>query len=159
MNANELDFIQAYELGDALFTEMFEGLPPRYNWTDDEMAILYQMQVEELRGTRSPESHKVMFSDMTRPFLNMMKNIVTPGSVAEESLMYPTDVKYLIYSAHDTNIVNILTQLNPTNYELWGVNYAASIYYELHKSDKRKCKKSEDPACFSVKIRYNNDLL
>ena len=85
-----------------------------------------------------------------------MKNIITPGSISEDSLMYDQKVKYLIYSAHDTNVVNILEHLNPVNEDLKGVQYAASIYYELHKSDTIECARSQDSKCFTVKIRYND---
>ena len=42
------------------------------------------------------------------------------------------DIKYLIDSAHDDNISNMIMWLNPINYELVDVAYASPIHFELH---------------------------
>jgi hypothetical protein len=40
MDIDDVHFIFAYELGDAIFSEEFEGLPSRHEWTDEEWGYL-----------------------------------------------------------------------------------------------------------------------
>jgi len=45
-----------------------------------------------------------------------------------------TGPKYRLYSAHDTNIANILKIMVPT-YKWPYIQYASNIYFELYKTD------------------------
>lgn len=42
--------------------------------------------------------------------------------------------KYRMYSAHDTQVTNVLYQLNP-NYNFTYIKYAANFIFELHQID------------------------
>mgnify|MGYP000108694901 CR=1 FL=1 len=67
-------------------------------------------------------------------------NKVTTGGTG-----YP---RYRVYSAHDTNIANWLTQINPT-YNYLYIAYAANIFIELYS----------DSTNYFVKTLYNGKPL
>jgi len=43
-------------------------------------------------------------------------------------------LRYRLYSAHDTNVANIIKQIAPS-FEWDNIPYATNIYFELHKFD------------------------
>ena len=58
------------------------------------------------------------------------------------------NLKYLIYSAHDTQLANALEILNPVNFTLFTVPFCSTIYFELHYTDE--CIENRNTTCFTV---------
>jgi len=64
--------------------------------------------------------------------------------------MYPEVPLFRIYSAHDTQIANVLAQLDPS-FNFTYIKYASNIYFELYQEQTQ----SE----FVVKVSYNGNYL
>jgi hypothetical protein len=81
------------------------------------------------------------------------KQLIKPVSEIQEITMGSgtyTGPKYRLYSAHDTNIANILKQINPT-FSWHGIRYASNIYFEVHQDIIRKT--------YHIKVMYNGQPL
>jgi hypothetical protein len=64
-------------------------------------------------------------------------------------------LKYLMYSSHDDSLANTLLFLNPSNLDLTQIQFAASLYLELHYDDE--ClKTTKNTSCFSLHAFHNN---
>eukprot|EP00350_Pseudokeronopsis_sp_OXSARD2_P008907 CAMPEP_0170546944 /NCGR_PEP_ID=MMETSP0211-20121228/5315_1 /TAXON_ID=311385 /ORGANISM="Pseudokeronopsis sp., Strain OXSARD2" /LENGTH=81 /DNA_ID=CAMNT_0010851677 /DNA_START=836 /DNA_END=1081 /DNA_ORIENTATION=- len=63
-------------------------------------------------------------------------------------------VKFMIYSAHDTQSANLLEFFQFDNLDYYYVPYAVQFYFELHYEEK--CiSEVGDNSCFTVQIRYD----
>ena len=99
-----------------------------------------------------------MMSRMLRTPLKAMHAKVAAAlsqheSTQEESQDF-TDLKYMIYSAHDTQVVNMMDYLTKDFY--W-TPYASQVIFELKYS--RECLASADASedCFGVAVRFNGN--
>jgi len=67
------------------------------------------------------------------------------------------DLKYMIYSAHDTQVDNIMTWLQPDDLVWNDVPYASTVVLELFVDNN--CSANDSPfaseECYYVKSRYN----
>lgn len=134
-----LTFGEAYDISDMLIAEQFEGLPMRYNFTDEEWTLVTSLQMPRLIKTYSEAMIKAQFTRVYRPILNYMKNKVRPGS--ETSSPYPSlDLSFIIYSMHDTQVSHWLHMLQPTNIDMSYIQYASTIFTELHRKDTPECE-------------------
>jgi hypothetical protein len=157
VNPDTMDFVEAYEFADTIWTETFEGLTPRYNWTQVEWDNLYESQMIELIGCFSEEMIKAWVTRLFTPILNYMKEMIRPGSIAPEHLHYAKDLKYILYSMHDTQVTHFLHVMKPENIDPLFIPYASTIFFELHKLDTDECSISQDPLCYKVTIEYNGE--
>lgn len=78
----------------------------------------------------------------------MAQKILKGTSVRDE-------MKYVIHSAHDTQLLNILTFLNPYNYEVIDATYCSLITVELHYDDECVLNGKKDLTCFHVEVVSN----
>jgi hypothetical protein len=60
-------------------------------------------------------------------------------------------VKFMIYSAHDDQLINTMIWLAPTNYEMDFTPFASQVVFEL--SYDNSCTTANDD-CFKVHTRY-----
>jgi hypothetical protein len=65
-----------------------------------------------------------------------------------------TPLKYMVYSAHDDQVDNMMVWLNPTNYEMNFVLFASSVFFELSYS-KNCIASTPTIECFHVDVIYN----
>jgi hypothetical protein len=79
ISADDIDFIDIYPLSDTLWSEDFQGIEKRYNFTDEEWDIVKQIQLPSLVELLSNKSRKIMVSRMVNPVLEMMKNKIGLG--------------------------------------------------------------------------------
>lgn len=73
---------------------------------------------------------------------------ITGGDKSRDTL------RYVIYSAHDVQIANVLTQLNAVDHEFVDVTYGSSVFFELYY-DTECIDTLRDDGCFSVKVTHN----
>ena len=66
-----------------------------------------------------------------------------------------SDLKYMIYSAHDTQVDNMEFWLDPSDYEMDYVLFASQVFFEL-KFSKECLAEHNSVDCFWVDILYNN---
>jgi len=75
-----------------------------------------------------PAARKLVISKLLeRPLINIIR-LATENPDAVKSQIN----KYTLYSAHDTQIANILRQIVP-HYNFTYVNYASNIYFEVFR--------------------------
>ena len=67
-----------------------------------------------------------------------------------------SDVRYLLYSAHDTNIANIWTWLNQNKWPWYECPFASQVIIELHY-DKDCLNDKNDMSCFFTFTYFNGD--
>ena len=139
----DLRFDQVYDYTDVYFARTFEGLPVADSsvWDDNTYLEMLTMQKIELTDMFSHEARRLVFSRVMRKPLELMEQRVDEimGRVKETS-----EVRYMIYSAHDEQISNMVEYMHPTNIEQDYIKYAAQVVFELHFT----CTDSED--CFTV---------
>ena len=67
-------------------------------------------------------------------------------------------LKYMIYSAHDDNISNIMKWLHPLEVEMDYVLFASQVVFEL-KYDSACLETINNDSCFRVGVRWNGNEL
>jgi len=81
---------------------------------------------------------------------NMLgKETITEGVELSDS---EADLKYMIYSSHDTQVVNMMAFLQK---EFTWVPFASTVFFELKFSAKCLASDSADENCFDVAVIYN----
>eukprot|EP00351_Strombidinopsis_sp_SopsisLIS2011_P003632 CAMPEP_0116878456 /NCGR_PEP_ID=MMETSP0463-20121206/10215_1 /TAXON_ID=181622 /ORGANISM="Strombidinopsis sp, Strain SopsisLIS2011" /LENGTH=189 /DNA_ID=CAMNT_0004526713 /DNA_START=703 /DNA_END=1270 /DNA_ORIENTATION=+ len=132
----------------------FENLPIDCEFTDELWKEVENMQKIYLTDYFSKESRDLHISKLFRRPIEVMQAKVD----TDEGHKYD-DLKYLIYSAHDTQVVNILAFLKPKDLYWNNVPYASQVVFELFKNES--CVTSsgdingDNESCFYVKTRYN----
>jgi len=65
------------------------------------------------------------------------------------------DVKYVLNSAHDDQIANMVWWLDAVDYEITDVPYASSIHYELHYDSECLTSPARNESCFEVHVTHD----
>lgn len=69
------------------------------------------------------------------------------------------DIKYVLNSAHDDQISNILWWLNAYQYQFTDIPYASSIFYELHYNQTCLNSAQRNESCFSIYAEHDGKPL
>jgi len=92
-----------------------------------------------------------MMSRMLRKPISIMKqkvsSILSPNSDKKE---VPT--KFMVYSAHDTQIVNMMTFLQK---DFYYTPFSSNVIFELKYSEQCLASDDASEACFSVSVAFN----
>mmetsp|Transcript_14401 Transcript_14401/g.10134 ORF Transcript_14401/g.10134 Transcript_14401/m.10134 type:complete len:213 (+) Transcript_14401:672-1310(+) len=150
-DAAALNFHDVYHYCDALTADYFEGIPINCEFTDESWEQVKHMQKVYLTDWFSKESRDLHISRIFRRPLKIMQD-----KVDQDDEHKYDDLKYLIYSAHDTQVDNILTFLKPEDLYWNDVPYASQVVLELFQDsscDASVTDVTED--CFYVKTIYN----
>jgi hypothetical protein len=73
-----------------------------------------------------------------------------------------SSLKYMVYSAHDTQVDNMVIWLNPSNYDMNFINYASSVVFELMYDEAclaNATSRRYFNACFWVDIYHDQIAL
>lgn len=102
-----------------------------------------------------------MMSRMLRKPLAIMQSKVGDmlGKEVDSEMEYATvteeetkDLKYIIYSAHDTQVVNMMGFLQK---DFDWVTYASTVIFELKYSEQCLAGANADESCFGVSVIFN----
>jgi hypothetical protein len=153
---DQITFMVALILSDLLYAEYFEGLPPRYNFTEEEWNRLKSMQPVMLLNSLSEESGKLLASRYLNPIVEMMKKKAGQSFNSTTTAPYG-DSKMILFSSHDLMLAHILKVLAPTNFNLKFVEYASNLFVELYEDDSEDCQNSMENSgeCYKVSLIYN----
>jgi hypothetical protein len=135
---------------------MTEGLTPRYNYTNEQWYYIRQVQKYLLALPFDGKARNVEITKMFDKPLQAMAarmNEIIKGNEANRDSM-----RYMIYSFHDTQIINILEWLDLLDEFYLDAPYASTIYFEL-RYDSECIAKNPSTDCFTVHMRYNGDPL
>lgn len=128
-----VDYYDFYHLTDAAVAEQFEGV---WAWEDyytaDQWLTTNEFQKVFLTLAFSVEGNDLISSRMMRDPLHIMKRRVASMLGIEEASPaddwfngFEDSMKYFIYSAHDTQVDNMMIWLKPTNVEANFYPYAS----------------------------------
>ena len=153
-----IKFMVAFMLSDVLYAEKFQGIKPRYNFTDQEWDIIKSMQLTMLFNSLSEKSIKLIASRYTLPIVEMMKKKL--GKSFNSTVTKPyNDSKMILFSSHDLQLSTLLKTLNASNLSLNFIEFASSLFYELSKDDSFMCSVFNYDSCYTVKVIYNGMTL
>ena len=93
-----MTFHDAYDYADAVFSTQFELLPTNYNWNASETGIVNMTQIPVLVRPFDGEARKLMISKQLQKSMDDIRDLSQGKKV----------IPYRVYSAHDTNVANIL---------------------------------------------------
>lgn len=70
-------------------------------------------------------------------------------------------LRYMLYSAHDVQVANVLNWLEPEDHPIVDVPYASNIHFELSYNESCLAEETRPNkySCFSVQVLYNNEPL
>jgi len=127
---DKLDFHQINNLVDWVFCVEFEGRKsfPLF----DKKAGRDSMYIW-LKEDFTQEKRQLVYSKLMRKPLQVMRAKVEALFKGDS---YLDNLKMMIYSAHDTQVQNLLTWLAPTNREEDAVVFASQVIFELHYDDE-----------------------
>jgi len=143
-----MNFIDYYRLSDAAVAENFEGCDRRANFTEYDWYLIRNAQKITAWKSLDTFGSKLYNTKQFRKPIALLETKI-------EQLINGTEtrdtLRYLIESAHDTQLLFTLRWLEPAMYDFEDMPFASSIMYELHYDDQ--CLKDEKSAprnCFTL---------
>lgn len=127
-------------------------------FSDDQWELLNEYLKIWLVDDYSKDANNLMMSRMLRQPLAIMKSkvaemlgkeVITEGV---ELTRDEADLKYFIYSAHDTQVVNMMHFLQK---DFDFTPYASTVFFELKYSTECLASDSADENCFGVSVIFN----
>lgn len=65
-----MTYIDAYNYADAIYSQRFEGIPQKVNWTEEQIAMINMTQIWALLDPLTPEARKLMVSKLLQVPMN-----------------------------------------------------------------------------------------
>lgn len=130
---DEFTYLALYFTADVLTCENFEGFPRRMSYTADQINYLRYSQKPFLIIPLGLDGIQLVSSKQLRKPIQAIKDKVNNILSGLET---KDDLKFILYSAHDGDIANLLTFLNPVNHNFIDIPFASSIVIELHYDDQ-----------------------
>ena len=152
MSQEDIDSLKVWHdyqlLTDTVVALDFEGVPEHENYfSDEQWEATNEYQKVWLTDDYSKDARDLMMSRMLRKPLKLMQNKVE-SFLADQS---DDDLKFLIYSAHDTQVVNMMDFLQE-NY--FYTPFSSTVIFEL-KYSPQCLASSPSEACFGVSVSFN----
>lgn len=143
---------------DTIRSLQFDGVSYPDEFTDNTWLEMCEIQKVYLMEWFSFETRALMVSRMMRKPLAIMESKINDmlGLSDVDSILSEAEkrMKFMIYSAHDTQVDNVEVWLNPDDYDMEFIKFASSIFFELKFSET--CLSSTPSAeCFKVEVYYN----
>ena len=109
-----MNYTTFYGYSDILISEIFEGNPKRYNFTNMQWTFIRNSQKIILVQCYDPDVRTLWVTKKMRKPIQAIKDTVAKylnGTVTKD------DLKYFIHSAHDTQLWNVVEFLQSVNYD------------------------------------------
>ena len=149
-----------YLYTDTIRSLKFEGVYMDWSFTDRTWLDAEEMQKIELTNMFTDATRSLTFSRMMRKPLLHMKHKVAEATGAKletlADLHYDPRLKYMIYSAHDDQVTDMMWWLNENDYDWEAVRFSPQVVFEL--SHETTCN-AADESCFGVRVFYNGSGL
>lgn len=149
-----LNYSQFYYYSDTLVSEVFEGLPKRYPFSELQWELVRNSQEVMLVNSFDAPVRTLWVTKMLRGPLAAMAAAVEALLAGEAPRL-----KYWVHSAHDTQQWNLVEYLEPVDYEPIDMPYASTVFFELRFDPACLAAPGRSPACFSVHLLNNGELL
>ncbi|CDW80941.1 histidine acid phosphatase family protein [Stylonychia lemnae] len=156
---SKLDFKGCYRIQDKIKGYTFEGYPHSYFLSTEQCSLSRNTQKWVLTLPLGDDGRQLSMTKlMLKPLKYMQDRVDSLIKNSGDTKDNKNDLKYVINSAHDDQISNMLLWLNPHNYDFIDVPYSSNIYFELfYDSDCITSKKDE--TCFSVHVLHEGKPL
>lgn len=153
-----MTFHNAWRYADVVYSEMFEGTPQVVNWSPwEELAIDYTQKYGLLKGF-APAIEQLYVTKLMRRAFQRITQIAGEErkfDFLNETYGYPVDnSKFLIYSAHDTNVGLMIDFLAP-HFNVSDFGFASSIQMELIADSSCLARSLNSKLCYFVRTRFN----
>jgi hypothetical protein len=147
-----MNFLKVGVLQDYIMAETFEGTPRRYNFSGMERAYIGLSQKAVLYMPLDTDGTQLQITkQLSRPLRTMSERAddILAGRDTSNSL------RYILYSAHDDQVCNLLLFLDPVGLDFQEVPYVSTVYMELFY-DEDCIKTQKDRKCFRVRSYFQN---
>lgn len=124
-----MTFHEAYDFTDVIYSVRFEGDQTVYNYTAEQIGMINTTQIYVLLDPLTDEARRLMIAKL---FFEPISNLVALNQSQDPTQVLKSMGKYRLYSAHDTQIANIIYELNPA-FNFTYIKYAANFYIELYR--------------------------
>ena len=156
------DFVTFERFTDTAVAEDFEGIFKHgdYN-TDKQWAITNQFQRAWLSDDYSKDARDLMMSRLLRKPLKVMEKRVAATLGMRQGLFGEAnsdrnELKFLIYSAHDTQVDSMMVFLTQSKESFDYIPYASQVTFELKHSPKCVAD-GAGLECFGVSVLFNGE--
>ncbi|CAI2370993.1 unnamed protein product [Moneuplotes crassus] len=154
-NPDDLHFMTILDYLEALYTEEFEGIQNRFEFSDGEWEIVRSMQVAYLLNILNPLSSEILALRHIDPIRELMR--AKMGRDFNETLAGEFgDAKFVLLSSHAYQMAHIIHRMEPENLELNHIDFASVLLFELHRVDSRGCETSTSESCFFIRVFFND---
>ena len=157
-NANIDDL---YEFSDVVICKQFEGHDMDWRFTPETAHLMHIISAVSLAHSFSDEDRTLYVTKIVERPLKVMQYKVERMLGQADRVPALDQIKLFVYDGHDTQAVNLLKWLNPSNIEYPAfTEYASQISFELLFSEE--CLESVETAgedCFSVQVLFNGKHL
>ncbi|CDW71215.1 major acid phosphatase map (histidine-acid phosphatase) [Stylonychia lemnae] len=147
-----MDYLKYYYYGDIIHAESFEGDPNRYKFSVEEWYYMRQSQRIVLSKGLNDQAKKLYGTKFFRKPLKAMADRFNDLINGNDN---PDQLRYMIYSGHDDQIVNIIDWLNPQGHEYIDATYTSTIYFELFYDTDCLKANPKSHSCFEMHMRHN----
>lgn len=136
--------------------EDLEGDPKRYPFSEEEWYLIRTSQKTVLSKGISGRAKALYGTKFFRKPLQTMKDRVQDIIANKDT---SNSLRYIIYSAHDTQIINILDWLAPVGHEYIDATYGSTVYFEVHYDTDCLAANPGSTSCFSVHMTHNGQTI
>ena len=154
---DDVNFHDYYHYTDAIVAIEFEGslqLREEY-FTDDLWLEMNELQRVYLTDWFTPDTRALLNSRELRKPMEIMQLKVDAELGIKK---HDTDLKYFIFSSHDTQVDNMVVWLTQNKTYFDYTPYASQVMFELNYSEK--CiEETPSENCFGVDVIYNGETL
>lgn len=145
-----MNWWDSFLYSDIVVAKQFEGIAMKVKWTPEQLNRMNLYQNTALTRPFTKPALKLFISKLLfKPIQEM--NALMAGNTTLDDEHIPA---YRLYSAHDTQIANLLNQLTPS-YNYTGIPYSSHIAFELYRQIISNSTLSQYK--HSVKATYNNE--
>ena len=123
-----MSFREAYHYADAITSMLYEGVPTKQTYDGDKLFQVHTTQIYGLMDPHTPTTRSLFISKfLERIFADLR------GFELNEQVYWKAPAQYMMYSAHDSQISNMLQMLVPS-YNFTFIEYASTIVFEVNRS-------------------------
>jgi len=136
-NVEDKDFYDYYFLSDTLWSEMHHQQKSRYNFTDEQISKIKEIQVVTSLNFVTEEYNRIIFTRMIEPTIQMMRSKIGL-SYHEEVVEEFNNVELVVYSTHDHYLSILMHFLNASNNPVNYLDYSSYFIIELESVNSPK---------------------
>lgn len=133
----------------------FEGYHEHESYfSDEQWEVLNEYQKVWLTDDYTKDTNALMMSRILRKPLALMQTHVDAMLGREGAADREEALKFVMYSAHDTQVVNMMDFLAK---DLYWTPYASTVIFELKYSASCLASDGASEDCFGVSVIFNGD--